>query len=154
MSERVTIEATHHMRDNCLCLHTQRAARVLARWFDDALRPHGLTNAQFSLLMTLNRPHPQTLGEISNLLCADRTTLTAALKTLARRGLVYVAEDPRDRRAREISLTSEGHASLARAYPTWEASHAALERDLQGVNADQLRQDLDALSFSKPWRPS
>lgn len=147
--DTVTIAATHYVRDRCLCLHTQRAARVLARRFDTALRPYGMTNAQFSLLMTLNRPRPQTLGEISSLLGADRTTLTAALKTLARRGLVEVKEDASDRRAREISLTPEGHVSLVRAYPAWEASHADLERDLEAVNADQLRRDLDAISFRR-----
>lgn len=144
--ERVTIEATHHVRDHCLCLHTQRAARTLARRFDDALRPHGLTNAQFSLLMTLNHPAPATMNQLSSLLGADRTTLTAALKTLAKRGLAEITEDPRDRRARQIRLTPEGHASLVSAYPAWEASHAALEAGLRAVNPDQLRRDLDAIS--------
>lgn len=52
---RLTIE----VRDACLCLHVQRAARALARRFDEALRPVGLTNGQFSLLMALNRPAPR-----------------------------------------------------------------------------------------------
>ena len=47
---------TLHVRDTCLCLHLQRSARVVARRFDDALRPLDLTNGQFSLLMSLNRP--------------------------------------------------------------------------------------------------
>ena len=38
------------MRDHCLCLHAQRAARALARRFDAAFRPLGLTSGQFSLL--------------------------------------------------------------------------------------------------------
>ena len=73
---------THHVRDNCLCLHVQRAARALARRFDDALRPVELTNGQFSLLMSLNRPEPPTIGSVSVLLAMDRTTLTANLKPL------------------------------------------------------------------------
>jgi hypothetical protein len=47
----VPFETTLHVRDNCLCLNVQRAARALARLFDEALRPLGLTNGQFSLLM-------------------------------------------------------------------------------------------------------
>ncbi|HRD27761.1 MAG TPA: MarR family winged helix-turn-helix transcriptional regulator, partial [Caulobacter sp.] len=70
----VALETTHHVRDTCLCLHAQRAARVLARRFDDALRPVGLTNGQFSLLMALNGQEPAPMGRIAALLGADRTT--------------------------------------------------------------------------------
>ena len=66
----------------------QRAARALARRFDAAFRPLGLTSGQFSLLMSLNRPEPPTMGAVAALLAMDRTTLTAALKPLERRGLV------------------------------------------------------------------
>ena len=57
----VTYEMTRMVRDTCLCLHMQRAARALARRFDEALRPVGLTNGQFSLLMSLNRPAAPTM---------------------------------------------------------------------------------------------
>src|ERR687883_443751 len=86
----VPFETTLRVRDTCLCLHAQRAARALARRFDDALRPLDLTNGQFSLLMALNRPEPAGIGAIASLLAMDRTTLTAALKPLQRRGLVEV----------------------------------------------------------------
>src|SRR6201997_2255230 len=108
---------THHVRDHCLCLHVQRAARALARRFDDALRPVGLTQGQFSLLTSLNRAEPPTMGAVANLLALDRTTLTANLKPLKRRGLVKVAVDPDDRRSRRLILTAAGRASLAAAPP-------------------------------------
>src|SRR3979409_1860839 len=76
----VPYETTLRVRDNCLCLHMQRAARALARRFDEALRPLALTNGQFSLLMSLNRPVPPSMGSVASLLAMDRTTLTAALK--------------------------------------------------------------------------
>jgi hypothetical protein len=53
--QRPSFETTLLVRDSCLCLHVQRAARALARRFDEALRPVQLTNGQFSLLMSLNR---------------------------------------------------------------------------------------------------
>src|SRR3954447_19400361 len=94
----IPFETTLLVRDTCLCLHVQRAARALARRFDDALRPYGLTNGQFSLLMSLNRPEPPAMGPVAALLAMDRTTLTAALKPLERRGLVEIKSDPNDRR--------------------------------------------------------
>src|SRR5271165_6312340 len=96
----VPFETTTRVRDRCLCLHIQRSARALARRFDEALRPLGLTNGQFSLLMSLNRPEPPDMASVASLLAMDRTTLTAALKPLARRGLVKVITDPSDRRGR------------------------------------------------------
>ncbi len=141
----VPFETTLLVRDTCLCLHVQRAARALARRFDDALRPLGLTNGQFSLLMSLNRPAPPAMGSVADLLAMDRTTLTAALKPLERRGLVVIAVDPADRRSRLLSLTPDGLALLACAVPVWEATHGALEASLDG-GAGRLRQDLAAVS--------
>src|SRR3954469_24189686 len=113
----VPFETTLLVRDTCLCLHTQRAARALARRFDEALRPVGLTNGQFSLMMSLNRPSPPTLGSVADLLAMDRTTLTAALKPLERRGLAQSVVDVQDRRARRLQLTDAGRALLAKATP-------------------------------------
>src|ERR1700728_4104288 len=104
----VSFQTTLHVRDSCLCLHVQRAARALARRFDEALRPFGLTNGQFSLLMSLNRPEPPPMGPVASLLAMDRTTLTAALKPLERRGLVKVSPDPSDGRSRILKLTDKG----------------------------------------------
>src|SRR6266705_1629720 len=103
-------EFTLHVRDTCLCLHVQRAARALARRFDDVLRPLELTNGQFSLLMSLNRPEPPKIGSVANLLAMDRTTLTANLKPLERRGLVKVTVDGADKRCRRPILTPVGRA--------------------------------------------
>ena len=144
MSNTVPFGTTIHVRDNCLCLHAQRAARALARRFDIALRPAGLTNGQFSLLMALNRPAPPPLGPVAELLAMDRTTLTAALKPLQRRGLVAVEVDPSDRRSRLLVLTEAGWETLAAALPIWRETHAEVEAGLADANA--LRASLIALA--------
>lgn len=147
MSNRrlVPYETTLQVRDTCLCLHLQRAARVVARKFDDVFRPLGITQGQFSLLMSLNRPEPPTMGSVADLLAMDRTTLTANLKPLERRGLVRIKVDESDRRNRRLALTADGRALLAEATPIWKRHHAALERQLKR-SADALRADLFALS--------
>ena len=134
------------VRDRCLCLHVQRAARVLARRFDDALRPHGLTNGQFSLLMSLNRPEPPAMGPVASLLAMDRTTLTAALKPLERRGLVQITPDPADRRSRVLKLTAKGRKLLAEALPVWKQTHDEIDREMPSTDPEALRQALRALS--------
>lgn len=137
-------ETTLMVRDACLCLHLQRAARSIARVFDDALRPLDLTNGQFSLLMSLNRPEPPTMGAVASLLALDRTTLTANLKPLVRRDLVTIDVDPEDRRSRRLALTTAGRRLLTDAVPIWKAAHADVERLVS--DADRLRADLQALS--------
>jgi DNA-binding MarR family transcriptional regulator len=134
------------VRDCCLCLHVQRAARVLGRRFDEVLRPFGLTNGQFSLLMSLNRPEPPPMGPVASLLAMDRTTLTAALKPLERRGLVKVAQDPSDRRSRILILTDQGKSLLAGAFPVWQRIHHEFEQLLIDRNPDEFRAGLRALA--------
>lgn len=146
----IALETTHHVRDTCLCLHAQRAARVLARRFDEALRPVGLTNGQFSLLMALNGPEPAPIGRLAALLGADRTTLTAALKPLVRDGLAETSVDPDDSRVRRVALTPAGHARLAMALPIWTRTHAAVEAGLAEGEPARLRGDLLTLAAAKP----
>ena len=148
MSSQKTLpyEATLQVRDCCLCLHVQRAARVLGRRFDEAFRPFGITNGQFSLLMSLNRPDPPPMGPVASLLAMDRTTLTAALKPLERRGLVKVTTDPSDRRGRLMRLTGKGRSLLAAAEPTWQRTHVEVESLLDEGDPDRLRRNLRALS--------
>ncbi len=145
-AESLPFEATIQVRDNCLCLHVQRAARALARRFDDALRPYGLTNGQFSLLMSLNRPEPPSMGPVASLLAMDRTTLTAALIPLERRGLVSSSPDPKDRRSRILILTDQGRELLANALPVWQSTHEEVEKIAPHLNFDKLRKDLRAIS--------
>ena len=143
-SEHVGFDVTLQVKNACLCLHVQRAARSLARLFDEAFRPVGLTNGQFSMLMSLNRPVPARMREVAALLAMDRTTLTAALKTLERRGLLNVRTDPDDRRGKLLTLTDEGRETLVRALPIWRDTHAALEAGID--DADGLRAALLAIS--------
>ncbi|MDR6956001.1 DNA-binding MarR family transcriptional regulator [Ancylobacter sp. 3268] len=145
MSKPVPFPTTIEVRDTCLCLHVQRAARRLARLFDEALQPFDLTNGQFSLLMALNRPRPPRLGPVAHLLGMDRTTLTAALKPLQRHGLLEVRPDPEDGRSRLLLLTEAGEARLAAAVPVWRAVHARVEAALPDGGAEALRASLDVL---------
>lgn len=137
--------ATLHIRDHCLCLHAQRAARALSRRFDEAFRPYGITSGQFSLMNGLNRPEPPTIGAVASLLAMDRSTVTANLKPLERAGLVTIAVDAGDRRGRRVALTDAGRDLLARATPVWISEHAAVEAELP-ADADALRAGLRAVA--------
>jgi DNA-binding MarR family transcriptional regulator len=142
----VPYRTTLLVRDCCLCLHVQRAARALARRFDEALRPLALTNGQFSLMMSLNRAEAPDIAAAAAFLAMDRTTLTAALKPLERRRLVKVSSDPADRRSRLLTLTPQGKRLLALAVPVWKRTHRDIEGKLPSGDPDRLRTNLRALS--------
>jgi DNA-binding MarR family transcriptional regulator len=144
--EAPAAEVTGHIRDYCLCLRAHRAARTLARRFDRAFQSLGLTHGQFSLLMSLNRPRPPNMRSVATLLAMDRTTLTAALKPLARRGLIVASPDPDDRRSRLIALTPAGRSLLVRTVPVWQATHAVIERSLPRPDRSRLRELLNKLA--------
>ena len=144
--QQLPLSATHLVRDSCLCLHVQRAARGLARRFDDVFRPLDLTHGQFSLLMSLNRPEPPTIGSVAALLAMDRTTLTAVLKPLERRKLVKVSVDKDDKRSRRLSITAAGRLLLAKAFPLWQETHSAIDQLVATYHPDDLRSALRALS--------
>ncbi len=145
-ADSLTFATTIEVRDSCLCLHVQRAARALARRFDEAFRPVGITHGQFSLLMSLNRPQPARMRDVAGLLAMDRTTLTANLKPLERRGLVEVAADPADRRGRLLVLTEGGRGLLAEAMPLWRRTQESLGASTASGGRDVLLADLRALS--------
>ena len=137
--------STLHVRDTCICLHLQRAARTVARRFDDALRPAGLTNGQFSLLMSLNRPEPPLMRDVASLLAMDRTTLTAMLKPLARRGLLAIAEDKEDRRGRRLHLLPEGRELLIKALPLWTEEEKLVETEILQSDPATFRETLRSI---------
>jgi DNA-binding MarR family transcriptional regulator len=140
------LATTHEVRDRCICLHTQRAARALARRFDEALAPVNLSSGQFSLLTSLHRRAAPSIGEVAELLAMDRTTLTANLKPLTRRGLVKIAIDRDDRRSRLLELTAAGRRVLVKAVPIWRRTHGEVDQRLPAAQLKTLRAGLLALS--------
>ena len=129
-----------------MCLHVQRASRAIGRMFDDAFRPFGLNNFQFALLMLLNRPNAPTIGGLAEDLTMDRTTLTANLKPLERRGLVSVRRDSKDARVKLVTLTDAGNALLAKCVPQWRSANESARARFGDKNLPSLYSGLNLLA--------
>lgn len=128
----LTIEVVHEIRDSCLCLATQRAARVLARRFDRLFAPLGITNGQFSMMVALTGTWRPKLSELAQFLAMDQATMTAAVKTLEKRGMLTLAPDETDGRIRRPALTEAGRKAVTEAVPLWKSEHAKLAEELEG----------------------
>lgn len=127
MKTDLPIETTLEVYNRCLCFGVHRAARTLARRFDEAFAPLGISHGQYSLMISLNRPDPPRLGEAAAFLAMDRTTLTANLKPLERQGYVKIVPDKDDKRSRRLILTTAGRRILTAAVPIWRKTHDALD---------------------------
>lgn len=145
-SDFAPADLAHMVGHTCLCLAVQRASRAVGRSFDEAFRPLGLTNWQFSLLAMLSRAEPFTVTRLADAMGMDRTTITSNLKPLVRRTLVAVAADGSDRRVRRIVLTAGGRTLLAEASALWQQVNAQVEARLGEVDPITLRTALGELA--------
>jgi DNA-binding MarR family transcriptional regulator len=146
MLDTTSYEVARIVADNCLCVRVQRASRAIARHFDRAFRPLDLNNWQFSLLMHLNRPAPLTISELAERLAMDRTTTTANLKPLERRGLIAIHRDDKDARAKRVVLTESGRKLLAQAFEHWRAANEVVVARLQNVDLGALHATLRTIA--------
>jgi len=146
-ADAVPFATTSKVRDTCLCLHLQRAARAVGRRFDAALRPLGLTNGQFSLLMSLiarSRRAWANLGLARNgSHDPDRQSEAAGA---ARAG---GGDDRPDGQAKPpIEVDAGRRRSAEGGCSSLGETHTATEC-LARTDPDELRHDLRALSAEK-----
>ena len=112
---------------DCVSYSLRRTARTAARFYDDALRPSGLRNTQFTLLSALNTRGEANIGDLSERLAIDGTTLTRNLEVLVRRKLVENV-GAEDGRVRNLRLTGAGKKAFDAAAPMWrEAQRQVLD---------------------------
>lgn len=127
-------ETTH-----CLCLAARRASRAITREFDQALRARGLRATQFTLLSALHLAGPKSIGELAELLSADRTTLTRNLAVAEQHGWVTTRADRDDARARIAAITAKGSRALEAALPAWRKTQQRLTEAIGVQAAASLR---------------
>ncbi len=114
----------------CAAGTLRRAARSVARLYDNRLAPAGLTNTQFSILRALERhDQPAALSRLAEELVFERTSLYRALEPLHRDGLVTIAKTGGGGRTKEVALTRRGRTRITKALPHWRnAQEAFLEQ--------------------------
>ena len=104
--------------DSCIGGRVRKAARVVANHYDKHLKPAGLKGTQFTLLNTIFMNPAATIGQLSDILGLDRTTLNRNLKPLEGKGLIRSGSG-KDPRTRTLQLTKEGTKLLQSALPLW-----------------------------------
>ena len=126
---------------DCTVFNLRKATRAASQLFVDALRGTGIRGGQFSILAMTLRHQPVSVKELAENMVMDRTTLTRNLRPLERDGLIQIATG-KDRRVREVSLTEEGKAALAAAFPHWREAQTKV---IEGLGEGPFRELLDSL---------
>jgi len=135
--------------ENCLCFNLQRSARMIAQFYDVAVKQFGLTVQQFSLLATLsNFKDGVELTTLAEYMGVERTTLTRNLKHMQNKGLVETVSVP-DGRVRQLKLTKEGEAILKKASPEWRKAQTGFSKALSNENTADLLRLLNKVSQLK-----
>jgi DNA-binding MarR family transcriptional regulator len=139
--------AARQVQAECLYTRARQAARILARIYDDQLRPTGLQGTQFTVLIGVARfgEAGASIGRLAEKLVMDRTTLTRNLGPLERGGFVRVARAPGDARLKVVLLTRKGERAIGLGMPLWERAQATVRARLGAPRAARLAAELEAL---------
>jgi DNA-binding MarR family transcriptional regulator len=130
----------------CALASTRRAARLLTQLYDSYLAEYGIEAGQFALLMMVDAVAERGQAGIAQMLGMDKTTLSRNLKVLRKRGWMESEAGSGDARRRELSLTSEGCAVLAKARPGWRRAQEALRGQLKGLDLPRLLETMESVS--------
>ncbi len=133
----------------CISIKLRRAGRNVARLYDDALAPSGLSVVQFSQLEAIRRLEAPSIGQLAQDRHLDRSTLGRNVRTLARLGLVHL-EPGDDERRHVVTLTDQGRAALKTATPLWHAVQDRLADRLGAQQRAELFALLDELETLTP----
>ncbi len=105
-------------------------------------RPLGLTARQFWFVNAARELPGGSLGEIARRQRMDAPTASRTAEGLARRGLLRIAPDDRDRRAVRVLLTPAGSRLADRIAPVAASVRTAVVRGLSRREQDALRSAL------------
>lgn len=94
--------------DNQLCFPLYAASRLVQRMYHPLLEPHGLTYAQYIVLMVLWEDAPCTVSHIAERTILNTNTITPVLKRLEQQGHITRTRSQQDERVVKIELTPSG----------------------------------------------
>lgn len=106
----------------CLLMRSRLIARIITSIYDEKLRAHGITSAQFALLVAIHQIEPATRADIGRFQHQDRSTLTRNLRVVLSEGWVEERRYGADGRSRPIGLTTAGKGLLRKAEQAWSAA--------------------------------
>jgi MarR family transcriptional regulator, temperature-dependent positive regulator of motility len=97
-----------------------------------------LTPVQYAALAAISANPSIDQITLAGLIAYDRTTITGVIDRLVQKNLVIREASSRDRRARVLTLTTEGKKTLRAITPAVEAAQATMLRGLTAAEGKEL----------------
>jgi DNA-binding MarR family transcriptional regulator len=127
-------------------LNIYYSASCLKKKAGEFLRPFGLTDVQFNLMMLLKYQSDKEEGlsqaQLSNMMLVNRANITTLIDRMEKTDLVVRTHAPSDRRTNIVKLTSNGKELLSRIEPLYTEEvkriMAALKKDEQKTVIEML----------------
>lgn len=134
------IHTVHPKRSSpCTCMNLRRASRSLTFFYDEVLKPSGLTVNQLALLRNLELLEQTTIGQLAKTMRIDRTTLNRNMKPLADTGLIEI-NPGKDSRTKAIVLTAQGKAAYGLGWRLWGEAQQSIQEYLGEEDLAKLKQ--------------
>lgn len=128
----------------CHCLKIRRSAGNVVSFYDQILRPCGITVRQYSLLYSISANDGCNVRELSEYTELDRSTLARSLKPLIKANLIADAKDAGARDSK-LSLTEQGLQVCQEAAKLWEIAQRRFEEKLGPEQVKALEAALEIL---------
>lgn len=135
------------MRDGCLGVRISRLHRLVARRYEQALRPVGLSLPQLEVLAVLTLLGPSKPAAVADALAVERSTISRTLAAMQERGWLAVEMSPAGRTV-SVAVTAEGTRALASARAAWAQAQAAVSDLMPGASCETFDAWVDALAAS------
>jgi MarR family transcriptional regulator for hemolysin len=121
-------------------------ARMLRTYADQRARQFGISRAQWTVLVRLDRSEGLKQSELAEILDLQPISLTRLLDRLAENGLIERRPDPHDRRANRLYLTPAARPLLAELA---ELGQEMMDTVLEGFDANANERLLSALNVMR-----
>ncbi len=128
----------------CLGYRTRSLGRTVTRLYDEALREHGITVAQYGLLAAIALVGPVRPAELGRRLNLEKSTLSRNVHLMGEQGWVKVVTGA-PARAQQLTLTKAGRGIVEIAFPAWERA----QEEVRSILGEDL---VRALSSDGPDR--
>ena len=133
-------------RDLLFLIHD--VARLLRVDADKRARLHGMTRAQWAILIWLGRQPGLSQKELAELLEVEPITVARLIDRLETRGMVERRPDPRDRRIWRLHLCPPAHSVLREIDRQREQMRALVTDGLDAKTIDTMTEALHTMKMT------
>jgi homoprotocatechuate degradation regulator HpaR len=122
-----------------------RARENVMERFRPNLRAHDLTDQQWRVLRALYDYGKQDLGELAEICCLLKPSITRIIRSMEQRALLEKQVDAKDQRRTIVSILPKGQDLIAKVGPNSEQTYQEIAAEFGAGELDDLYQKLDAL---------